>query len=231
MINFILNNRNIYAHQPRGMVVLDFLRDHQRLTGTKPGCREGDCGACMILLGEWDGKTMHYKPVNSCLLPLGDVAGMHVVTIEGLTEGFSKDTLNPVQQAIVDEGATQCGYCTPGIVVALTGFFLNTPQLDKQEAIDAISGNICRCTGYMSIKRAAGLLCKKFTLPDGKMDRIRLLVEWRILPEYFLHISEKLKKCKSKSLGFQPKFPHQRLWLQVEQTCSCNNQRNCTQQI
>lgn len=189
MINFILNDQHISTHQPPGMVVLDFLRHHQRLIGTKAGCREGDCGSCLILLGNWNGKTMHYKAVNSCILPLGDVAGMHVVTIEGLNQ----DRLNPIQQALVDKGATQCGYCTPGFVMALTGFLLNAKQPDHAEAIDAISGNICRCTGYISIKRAANLVCQKFTIPIDIKDRIRLLVEWGILPEYFLHISEKLK--------------------------------------
>ncbi len=121
MINFLLNNENISTELPSGMVVLDFLRHSQRLVGTKEGCCEGDCGACLILVGKWDGDTMSYQPVNSCLLPLAELDGKHVVTIEGL----NNHELNPIQAAIVSQGATQCGYCTPGIVISLTGFFLS----------------------------------------------------------------------------------------------------------
>ncbi len=199
MIKFILNRENVTTELPSGMAVLDFLRNHQKLTGTKEGCREGDCGACMILLGKWDGKKICYAPVNSCLLPLGEAAGKHIVTIEGLN---SDERLNPIQQAIADEGAAQCGYCTPGMVVALTGFFMNTRHINNHDMIAALDGNICRCTGYISVRRAVALLCKKFSCShagsreqekNSGENRINFLIKWEILPDYFLQIPEELK--------------------------------------
>lgn len=199
MIRFILNDTELSTNLLPGIVVLDFLREHLRLTGTKEGCREGDCGACLVLLGEPQGETVRYKPVNSCLLPLGEIAGKHVVTIEGL----NREGLNPIQQAIVDEGATQCGYCTPGIVVALTGFLLNHPKLDEYAGLTALDGNICRCTGYMSIKRAIALLCDKFRSLTEERDRVRALVERHVLPDFFLHIPDRLRKIQP----LQPAVP------------------------
>ncbi len=180
MINFLLNNKNVSTELPSGMVVLDFLRHLQRLVGTKEGCREGDCGACLILVGKLDGDTVSYQPVNSCLLPLAELNGKHIVTIEGL----NNQELNPIQQAIVNEGATQCGYCTPGIIISLTGFFLSKKNFETQKAISSLDGNICRCTGYQSIKRAANQLCQKFTRSD--VSQIQWLVNEQILPNYFL---------------------------------------------
>nr|VFK19521.1 MAG: xanthine dehydrogenase small subunit [Candidatus Kentron sp. LPFa] len=195
MIDFILDDRNARTSAPPGSVVLDFLRKSQRLVGTKESCREGACGACLVLVGEWDGGGMAYRSMNSCLLPLGEIEGKHVVTIEGLNDR-DDDGLNPIQQAMVDEGATQCGYCTPGIILALTGLFLDKPHFDEEEAIAAISGNICRCTGYQSIKRAAARLCDIFppSAPeDGKTPMARL-VEKGILPPYFLEIPDRLRE-------------------------------------
>uniref|UniRef100_A0A451AFR2 [2Fe-2S] binding domain-containing protein n=1 Tax=Candidatus Kentrum sp. UNK TaxID=2126344 RepID=A0A451AFR2_9GAMM len=107
------------------------------------------CGSCLILVGETDGDAVSYWAINSCLLPLAEADGKHVVTIEGLNDRNNR-ALNPIQQAIMIEGATQCGYyCTPGIVLALTGYFLGNPYPDENEAIAAISGNLCRCTGYL----------------------------------------------------------------------------------
>ena len=193
MITFILNRARISTEMPSGMVTLDFLRQSQRLAGTKEGCREGDCGACLILLGEWNGNTMAYQPVNSCLLPLAELHGKHVVTIEGLTT----PDLNPIQQAMVDEGATQCGYCAPGIVMSLTGFFCNHGQFDEHDAIAALDGNICRCTGYEGIRRAVRNLCHASFPPThgfAEKKRLQWLVETQIFPRYFLQIPERLQK-------------------------------------
>lgn len=195
MITFILNREKISADLPGGMPVLDFLRRSQRLSGTKEGCREGDCGACLILLGKLDGKGVSYEPVNSCLLPLAELHGKHVVTIEGLNTRKPHD-LNPIQQAIAEEGATQCGYCTPGIVIALTAFFCNQSHLDENEAYTALDGNICRCTGYQAIKRAADKLCKKLVPVSADIMENKSLkpqVEALILPRYFLRISDQLQ--------------------------------------
>nr|VFJ60716.1 MAG: xanthine dehydrogenase small subunit [Candidatus Kentron sp. FW] len=194
MIDFILNDQNVRTDAPSAGVVLDFLRDSQRLIGTREGCREGGCGSCLVLVGEQDGESLSYRPMNSCLLPLAEIQGKHVVTIEGLNLGDGH-ALNPIQRAIVEEGATQCGYCTPGIVVALTGFFLGNPPLDERQAIAAISGNICRCTGYQSIKRAIARLCEIF--PDSGFDSKKPRIDWSvgqgILPAWFSDIPNRLQ--------------------------------------
>ena len=115
MIQFILNENEISTALPAGSLLLDFIRYHQHLTGTKIGCREGDCGACTVLMGEIKEGELIYNSVTSCLVPLGNAQGKHVVTIEGLNE----QGLNFIQQSFADEGATQCGFCTPGFIVSL----------------------------------------------------------------------------------------------------------------
>ncbi len=189
-VKCIINDREVETLLSPGMVALDFIRQHQGLPGTKEGCREGECGACTILMGELNGNKVQYKAVASCLLPLGEIDGKHIVTIEGL----NTDSLTPVQQALVDEGASQCGFCTPGFVVSLTGFFLTSESLDYQDAVDALDGNICRCTGYVPIQRAASKVSNTFAPRiDKKKSRIEQLVEWSILPGYFLQVPEQLK--------------------------------------
>ena len=123
LIRFILNEKEVATSLPPGMALLDFIRYHQHLMGTKIGCREGDCGACTILVGEIRKNNLQYQSMTSCLLPLGNVQGKHIVTIEGINPETGK--LNPIQQAMADEGATQCGFCTPGFVISLAGFCLN----------------------------------------------------------------------------------------------------------
>lgn len=188
-IVFLLNRDAVQIGLPQGALLLDFIRRERRLTGTKEACREGDCGACLVLLGKSQDGQVVYRPVNSCLLPLGAAAGRHVVTIEGI----NSETLNPVQQALVDCGAIQCGYCTPGIVMALTAFFLNGAVSDYAAALDAAAGNLCRCTGYAGIKRAIANLCTTFDLSQSPPQRrLQDLVAWRLLPDYFLSVAERL---------------------------------------
>ncbi len=132
MISFILNDQQFSTELPPGSVALDLIRKAARLTGTKEGCREGDCGACTVLLGFPQQDGMKYMAVNSCLLPLGELQGNHLVTVEGLnpSKGYS-----PVQSLIVNEGASQCGFCTPGIVMSLTGYLLSTVFPTAEEPI------------------------------------------------------------------------------------------------
>jgi len=154
-IHFLLNDKEICASAHPGTLVLDYLRRILRLTGTKEGCREGDCGACTVLIGEYRGDRVIYKSVTSCLMPLGELHGKHLVTIEGL----NLTHLSPVQQAIVEEGATQCGFCTPGIVVSLTDYLMkDNTKIDKEGVKKTLSGHLCRCTGYRSLKQSACFL-------------------------------------------------------------------------
>ncbi|HLZ90009.1 MAG TPA: 2Fe-2S iron-sulfur cluster-binding protein, partial [Puia sp.] len=150
MIKFILNNKLIQSDDPPGTLLLDCIRYREHLTGTKIGCREGDCGACTVLIGEWKGNKVVYRSATSCLTAIGNVHHQHVVTIEGL----NGDKLNFLQQAICDEGGTQCGFCTPGFIVSMAGFCLSDKAPTHAAAIAAVDGNICRCTGYKSIERA-----------------------------------------------------------------------------
>ena len=153
-IAFTLNGRTIDAgdadpHQP----LLHFLRG-RGLTGTKEGCAEGECGACAVVLVTRDAEgRARYQPVNSCLLLLGSVAGHEVLSVEGLAQGGE---LHPVQEAMVKHGGSQCGYCTPGFVMSLFAEY----HRPGREAFDleAISGNLCRCTGYRPIRDAAASL-------------------------------------------------------------------------
>lgn len=194
MINFILNDLNISTDLPPTTVLLDFIRKEKMLTGTKEGCREGDCGACTILLGELVKGTVKYKSVNSCLMPLGDANGKHVVTVEGINQ----KELSPVQATMVDEGGTQCGFCTPGFVVSMTGYFLNNLNLSPDNAIESLGGNICRCTGYGGIKRAASDSISIFE--NGKSDdrnHLENLISLKFIPDYFHDIKKRLEKIST----------------------------------
>jgi xanthine dehydrogenase small subunit len=198
LIRFILNEKEIATELPPGMVLLDFIRYQQQLMGTKIGCREGDCGACTILVGDLLAGRLTYQSMTSCLLPLGNVHGKHIVTIEGI--GMLANSLNPIQQAMSDEGATQCGFCTPGFVISLAGFCLADSEPSYQNAIAAIDGNICRCTGYKSIERAAARVAG--FLKERKDNEPTLFVsQQNILPAYFITISERLKDLRNKEGG------------------------------
>jgi len=126
-----------------GLFLIDLLRDHFGLTGTNRGCDQGDCGACTVLV---DGRS-----VNSCIMLAVEADGTEITTIEGLPD---KGTLHPVQKAFIDEGAIQCGYCTPGMVMQAVAYLLGNPAPTPEEARWAIEGNLCRCTGYERIVKA-----------------------------------------------------------------------------
>ena len=126
--------------------LLEVLREDLHLTGAKFGCGEGRCGACSVLLGD--------KRIFSCSTPVKNVAGKSVTTIEGLSEG---DTLHPVQQAFSDAEAYQCGYCTPGMIMATVALLKNKPRPTEAEVVTWMNGNLCRCCGYPRILKAVRL--------------------------------------------------------------------------
>lgn len=191
MIQFLLNNEIIQTELPPGMTVLDFVRYRKSLTGTKCGCREGDCGACTVLIGTPEGEELRYRSMTSCLTPLGNVQGKHVVTVEGINPLQDK-VLTPVQQAMVDASGTQCGFCTVGFVMSLTGFLIQKTEPDFDKAIAAIDGNICRCTGYKSIERAAQALTDLLQ-SRGEQTTLDFAIAQQIVPEYFATIPARLK--------------------------------------
>jgi xanthine dehydrogenase small subunit len=189
MIEFILNNKTIKTEKPSGSLLLDFVRYDKSLTGTKIGCREGDCGACTVLIGNLKNGQMDYKQVTSCLTPLGNVQGKHVVTIEGL----NMESLSPVQQYIVDESGSQCGFCTTGFVVSLTQFCLANSAPSYKDAIASIDGNICRCTGYKPIERAAKHITESLSDKSEK-ETLDWLITQKFIPSYFKDIPTQLNK-------------------------------------
>ncbi len=143
-LTLLVNGTRRTACFARGIRLLDALRSLGYL-GVKEGCGEGECGACTVLLAG--------RPVNSCLIFAKQAAGKPIVTVEGLGSGHS-DGLHPFQKALVDQAGVQCGFCTPGIAVAGAHLFDTEPNADEQRVRQALSGNLCRCTGYAKIVRA-----------------------------------------------------------------------------
>ncbi|MCX7028428.1 MAG: FAD binding domain-containing protein [Spirochaetes bacterium] len=184
MAKFLVNDTWVESPEGSGGPALDFIRGSLGLKGTKEGCREGDCGACAVLVGETGREGSVYRALPSCLLALGDLHGKHLVTIEGLKRSSGDpDGLTPVMRAFLEENASQCGFCTPGFIVALTAWLCAPGPKDLAGAMAAVDGNLCRCTGYGSIRRAAERLAREFAdLPEDRKGRLEALVGAGVLP-------------------------------------------------
>ena len=153
-VQFVLNGENIRLENVSATTtLLDYLREEQRLRGTKEGCAEGDCGACTVLIGRLQNGLLIYETVNSCIRFLASLHACHIVTIEHL-RGYD-GALHPVQQAMVDHHGSQCGFCTPGIVMSLYALWMQNPSPSREDIEIALQGNLCRCTGYEPIIKAA----------------------------------------------------------------------------
>ena len=139
-VTFTLNGKRTSLDAPPLTRLLDALRETCRLTGTKEGCGEGECGACTVLIGG--------APVNSCLVPVAQIAGQSIRTIEGLADGA---ILHDVQRALIDHGGTQCGICTPGIALCAVAAIEKEPTASRPRLRELLAGNLCRCTGYQLI--------------------------------------------------------------------------------
>ena len=203
MIEFILNNDHIKTTVNAGITLLDFIREHQQLKGTKIGCREGDCGACTVLAGTLQkDKSVAYKTITSCISPLGNAHGKHIVTIEGTN---LINELTTTQKAMVDNHASQCGFCTPGFVVSLTGLALDNKPISYDDGYNAISGNICRCTGYKSIERSVQNIVDRLKNKNSE-DHINWLIEYNFIPHYFTNIKDRLYAIKASDHGKTAKY-------------------------
>ncbi|WP_298565632.1 xanthine dehydrogenase small subunit [uncultured Aliiroseovarius sp.] len=153
-IRFVLNDRDVTLDTVSASdTLLDFLRIDRRLTGTKEGCAEGDCGACTVLVGRLQNGVLRYEPVNACIRLTASLDACHVVSVEYLSGPNGK--LHPVQQAMVDHHGSQCGFCTPGFVMSLYALWMGNPEPSETEIETALQGNLCRCTGYEPIIKAA----------------------------------------------------------------------------
>jgi carbon-monoxide dehydrogenase small subunit len=149
-VSFTVNGGRQTVTTDSARRLLDVLREDLHLTGTKYGCGEGVCGACTVLM---DG-----KPVQSCLVSIVDVEGKRITTIEGLAKN---DSLHPVQQAFLEEGAMQCGYCTGGMILAASALLEKNRDPSDEDIVAAMNGHICRCNGYVKIRKAVKLAAEK----------------------------------------------------------------------
>jgi carbon-monoxide dehydrogenase small subunit len=149
-INVKINGKSVSASAEPATSLLELLRDTLNYKGTKLCCNTGECGACTVLFNG--------KPINSCVTLAADADGAEIVTVEGLAEG---DRLHPVQQAFIDTGAVQCGYCTPGFIISVKALLDHSKNPTPEQIEEAVSGNICRCTGYAKIVDAIHLAAER----------------------------------------------------------------------
>lgn len=144
-IKFVLNGKPLEMTVPPWRTLLEMIRDDLKMTGTKEGCGQGECGSCTVIMG---GQT-----VNSCLVPAVEADGQEITTIEGLVEG---ETLHPIQEAFVEQSGMQCGFCTPGMILSAKYLLDRNPSPSESEIREGIAGNFCRCTGYTKIIESIG---------------------------------------------------------------------------
>lgn len=145
-IHFTVNGERYSINVPSHHTLLQMLREQIVLTGTKNGCEAGECGACAVLV-KWPAAE-HFEPVNSCMVLAPEADGAEIITIEGLAHDSQ---LDPLQEAFIESGATQCGFCTPGILINARALLDRNPDPTEQEIREALVGNLCRCTGYIRI--------------------------------------------------------------------------------
>jgi len=150
IIKFKLNNKEVVMDENPNLRLLDVLREKFEFTGVKEGCGEGECGACAVLINN--------DIVNSCIIPLGNVNGKEIMTIEGFSVSKKYEI---IKDAFADEGAVQCGFCTPGMIIASESLLNKNPHPTEEEIKTGLSGNLCRCTGYNSIVKAVKGAAKK----------------------------------------------------------------------
>ena len=167
-LDFLLNGERVsLAGENGSRTLLTWLREARGLVGTKEGCAEGDCGACTVVLAQSSAKRkLDYLPVNACILCIGALEGKEVITVDGL-KALNGGALHPVQQAMVDCHGSQCGFCTPGFVMALYAHHKSNGSLERDALCDAIAGNLCRCTGYRPILEAGS---RARTLSNPKQE-------------------------------------------------------------
>ena len=156
-INLKINGKGYNLDIKEELRLLDLLREELKLTGVKEGCGEGECGACTVIM---DGET-----VNSCMVMAFQADGSEILTIEGLG---TEDNLHPIQEAFIEVGAVQCGYCTPGMILSVKSLLDKNPYPSRDEIREGISGNLCRCTGYNKIVDAAELAINY--IEEGRND-------------------------------------------------------------
>jgi carbon-monoxide dehydrogenase small subunit len=163
-VSFVLNGNQMEMEVEPHWTLLDLLREELQMTGTKSGCESGECGACTVILNG--------KAINACLFPAMEIQGATVTTVEGLAKPSGE--LHPLQTAFIEEGAVQCGYCTPGMIMSAKALLDENPNPTEEEIRHALAGNMCRCTGYVQIvdavKAASHALSTKGEVRPRKVD-------------------------------------------------------------
>jgi xanthine dehydrogenase small subunit len=180
-IQFVRHGKLVsYKPQSPTQTVLDYIRLVEHATGTKEGCNEGDCGACTVAIGSLQNGRITYEPVNACILLIGQLHGKELVTVEDLAKGAS---LHPVQQAMVDCHGSQCGFCTPGFVMSLFTLYQSGIKPTRQQIVDHLAGNLCRCTGYRPIIDAASRSCTGTVAEQWKRNEAAIAQHLSCIPQ------------------------------------------------